>query len=394
MSFAEHAIIWHIYPLGALGAPIRPEEPIREVSHRLRGLGTWLDYVVELGCNAVMCAPVFTSESHGYDTVDFYSVDPRLGDERDLDEFIAAAEGRGIGIILDGVFNHVARSSGYVDLCTGDSFEGHEALMELDHTREEVVDLVSDVMCFWLDRGIAGWRLDAAYAIDPAFWARVLPRVRGRHPRAWIVGEMIHGDYAAYVSESGIDSVTQYELWKAIWSSLKEENFYELEWTLSRHNEFLESFVPQTFVGNHDVTRIATKVGQNKAVLAAAILFTVGGTPSIYYGDEQGFTGTKEDRLGGDDDIRPPLPEKLSPLGEWIHRAYQQLIALRRRHPWLHTAHTEVEDLSNTEITYRAIGGDGEWIRVRVSVEPVAVRVSGVDGETLFEFDGNPAAGS
>lgn len=386
MSFAEHAIIWHVYPLGALGAPIRPAGSVEEVTHRLRGLEKWLDYVVELGCNAVMLAPVFTSESHGYDTIDFYTVDPRLGDEQDLDDFIASAKRRGVGVILDGVFNHVARSSKYIDLCNGASFEGHDSLVVLDHSREEVVDLVTDVMCFWLNRGIVGWRLDAVYAIDPVFWAKVLPRVRARYPEAFIIGEMIHGDYAAYIAESGIDTITQYELWKAVWSSLKEENFYELEWTLSRHNKLLESFVPQTFVGNHDVTRIATQVGQDKAILAAAILFTLGGTPSVYYGDEQGFTGTKEERIGGDDEIRPPLPEEFSPLGEWIHRAYAQLIALRRRHPWLHASHTDIEQVSNTDICYRVIGMRGEWIRVQMSVEPVNVRITDADEEELFEF--------
>src|SRR5690606_35285953 len=248
------------------------------------------------------------------DTLDFFTIDPRLGDEADLVAFIDAARARGIGVLLDGVFNHVSRNSGYTHLTTGGAFEGHDALVELDHTRTEVADLVVEVMTYWLDRGIAGWRLDAVYAIDPSFWRSVLPQVRTTHPDAWILGEMIHGDYAEYVAESGIDSITQYELWKSIWSSLKEENFFELEWTLRRHNDVLEHFVPQTFVGNHDVTRITTQVGPEKAVLAAAVLFTVGGTPSIYYGDEQAVTGVKEERFGGDDQIRPPLPEEYSPL--------------------------------------------------------------------------------
>ena len=83
--------------------------------------------------------------------------------------------------------------------------------------------------------GIDGWRLDAAYAVPARFWAAVLPRVRERFGDAWFVGEMIHGDYAGYVAEAGLDSVTQYELWKAVWSSLDEVNLWELDWTLGRH---------------------------------------------------------------------------------------------------------------------------------------------------------------
>ncbi len=392
MSFAEHAIIWHVYPLGATGAPIRPTES-EDLTHRLPTLEKWLDYVVELGCNAILLGPVFTSETHGYDTLDFFEVDPRLGDETDLVSLISAARQRGIGVLFDGVFNHVSRNSQYLPLTTGGSFEGHDALAELDHDRDEVVDLVVEVMNHWLDRGIAGWRLDAVYSIDATFWQKVLPRVREHHPDAWILGEMIHGDYSEYVASSGIDSVTQYELWKAIWSSLKEKNFFELEWTLKRHNEFLEHFVPQTFVGNHDVTRIATQVGQEHALLAAAVLFTVGGTPSIYYGDEQGVTGVKEERVGGDDQIRPSLPEEYSPLGEWIHRIYHDLIALRRTHPWLHAARTEVEDINNTEITYRSFEVDGQgvdtgrWVRVKLDSEHPAFEITdSAGGEFSHRF--------
>lgn len=384
MSFAEHAIIWQVYPLGALGAPIRPEAP-EPVTHRLPNLASWLDYLVGLGCNALMLGPVFASVSHGYDTQDFYRVDPRLGTEADMDELLAAAQSRGIGVILDGVFNHVSNTSKYEALTTGSSFEGHDILAELDHNNPAVVALVVDVMNYWLDRGIAGWRLDAVYAVAPEFWAKVLPQVRQQHPDSWILGEMIHGDYAEYVQSSGIDSVTEYELWKAIWSSIKESNFFELEWTLGRHNEFLETFVPQTFIGNHDVTRIATQIGQEKAILAAVILFTVGGVPSIYYGDEQGFTGLKEENIAGDDAIRPPLPAEFSPLGKWIENIYKALIAIRRQHPWLHQAHTEVVEIENESLAYKAVGAEGQELLVQLDLQAVSARIS--EGETeLFSY--------
>ncbi|AGG66295.1 alpha-amylase family protein [Corynebacterium callunae] len=384
MSFAEHAIIWQVYPLGAVGAPIRPAAP-EPLEHRLPTLEKWLDYVVELGCNVLLLGPVFEALSHGYDTLDFYRVDPRLGDQGDMTSLLDAAQQRGIGVLFDGVFNHVSSSSKYAQLTTGNSFEGHEALAELDHENPEVVELVVDVMNYWLDRGIAGWRLDAVYATSPKFWAQVIPRVKQRHPDAWIMGEMIHGDYVAFRAESGIDSITQYELWKAIWSSIKENNFFELEWTLGRHNEFLESFVPQTFIGNHDVTRIASQLGQERAVLAAAILFTVGGTPSIYYGDEQGFSGVKEEREAGDDAVRPPLPEELSPLGKWIEDSYKALISLRRQHPWLHHARTEIQEIENQKLTYRAVA-DEQWIEVQLDIEHPSVRISDAAGTELFSF--------
>ena len=66
---------------------------------------------------------------------------------------------------------------------------------------------------------------------------------------------MIHGDYVDYVKTSGLDSVTQYELWWAIWSSIDNVDFHELQWTLGRHAKFVDHFLRLTFLSNHDVTR-------------------------------------------------------------------------------------------------------------------------------------------
>ncbi len=97
---------------------------------------------------------------------------------------------------------------------------------------------------------------------------------------AWFVGEVIHGDYSAHVRDAGFDSVTQYELWKAIWSSLNDGNFHELDQALQRHNDFLDVFVPMTFIGNHDVTRIASKLENTRHLEhALVILLTVGRHP-------------------------------------------------------------------------------------------------------------------
>ena len=137
----------------------------------------------------------------------------------------------------------------------------------------------------------------------------MLPQVRTDHPDAYVFGEVIHGDYAGFVRETGVDAVTQYELWKAIWSALNDRNFFELAWALDRHNSWLDSFVPLTFVGNHDVTRIASALTDDRHLPhALVVLMTCGGTPSIYAGDEQAFRGVKEHRPGGDDAIRPAFP--------------------------------------------------------------------------------------
>jgi cyclomaltodextrinase len=385
-GWVHYAVWWQLYPLGFVGAyPARDSD---DDGHRLGRIEAWLDYAVELGVSGLALGPIFASETHGYDTVDLLRIDARLGDDGDFDSLIAGAHDRGLRVLLDGVFNHVGRAhpAFRAVLEQGpsaptaswfrlrwptpwqpgvepdyDTFEGHGGLVALNHAEPAVVDYVVEAMNHWLSRGADGWRLDAAYAVPGAFWAQVLRRVRADHPEAYFAGEVIQGDYPEFVTESTMDSVTQYELWKAIWSALNSANFFELSWALQRHNEFLDTFVPLTFVGNHDVTRIASQLtDQQDLPLALAILLTVGGTPSVYAGDEQGFLGVKQDREGGDDAVRPAFPDKpadLAPYGWPTYRVHQELIGLRRRHDWLQTARVRTVHLANAQFVYEASDG-------------------------------------
>ena len=379
-AWIDHAIWWQVYPLGATGAPIRPElgMPLTEpgATARLDRLEPWLDYAVELGANGLSLGPIFASSTHGYDTTDHLRIDSRLGDDAAFDRLAEACRTRGLALMLDGVLGHVgtehplfraARAGGeerslfrFDDATSGGSavgndagqagpgyatFEGHESLAALNHDSAEVRDLAVRVLTHWLER----------------------------HPDAWFMGEVIHGDYAGFVAASTVDTVTQYELWKAIWSSLADVNFYELDWCLRRHNEFMAAFTPATFVGNHDVTRVASRIGGAKAALAVVLLMTVGGVPSVYYGDEQAFRGVKTETLGGDDEVRPALPAApadLAPYGAWMLRLHQDLIGLRRRHPWLVRARTEVTSLDNPRLAYDAVGERGEGLHVSLGLEP------------------------
>ena len=103
---------------------------------------------------------MFASSTHGYDTTDHYAIDPRLGDDADFDHLVAEARGRGLRILLDGVFNHVGTDFGrYQEAVAGGddswfrkgrngfaTFEGHDGLITLNHRNPEVVDYVVDVM--------------------------------------------------------------------------------------------------------------------------------------------------------------------------------------------------------------------------------------------------------
>ena len=405
-NWVENVMWWQVYPLGFVGAEIRPSDDTQHHSDAepadqpLVRIETWLDHVIELGLNGLQLGPIFASSTHGYDTVDYFRIDPRLGDERGFDRLVDAAHSRGIRVLLDGVFNHVSRQHpAFVALSDGpdaptadlfrvrwdgwspgdpvdaDVFEGHEQLVALNHSSQAVEDMVVDVMNHWLARGADGWRLDAAYAVPSEFWARVLKRVRAEHPDVWITAEVIHGDFSAIARESTVDSITQYELWQGIWHGIADGNLFELAHAIERNNEFLETFVPSSFIGNHDVTRIASAVG-TLAPHAAALLFTLAGVPSVWAGDEYAYEGVKEERIGGDDVIRPefpPVPPAPLPL-------YKELIALRRQHAWLVSAHSDVVEVRNGSIVIRtATPSDAIITALNITDAPVTLPDAGAD---------------
>lgn len=408
-NWVEHVMWWHVYPLGFVGAPIRPENRDGSVSHRLPEVARWFDHILDLGLNGLALGPVFSSMSHGYDTVDYYAVDDRLGDESDLVHLVDAARERGIRVLLDGVFNHVGRAhpwftdverngaaSPYAELfridwegwspgqpVKADVFEGHDGLVALDHGSPRVADLVVEVMNHWLGRGIDGWRLDAAYAVPPAFWAQVLPRVREQYPNAWFTGEVIHGADVRMVEESTMDSLTQYELWQGIWHGIADGNLHELGHALTRHNLLLPGYVPSTFIGNHDVTRIASAVGSDHVGHALAVLLTVAGVPSIYAGDEYGWKAVKENRFGGDDGVRPAFPaappgeDALDPEASRILHEHRQLISLRRRNPWLYRANSDVIAVSNDSLAFRTAASSTDALVTMLNLAPTAQRMHG-----------------
>lgn len=383
-SWARPITWYHLYPLSFLGAEPRNPDPIAAdtpVRHRLRGLEAWLDYLVDLGVGGLLLGPVFASESHGYDTVDYFRVDPRLGDEDDLIGFCDACHRRGLPVLLDGVFNHVARSfPAFADVLAHraesryagwfrldfdapgpdgfayEAFEGHRHLVALNHAEPAVRELAVSVADHWIERGADGFRLDAAYAVPVAFWAAFAQQVRARRPDAYLLGEVIHGDYARFVRESTLDAVTQYELWKAIWSGLNDRNLFELAHAMGRHQTFVDVFPPLTFVGNHDVTRIASQLREPGHLgHALSVLFTLPGNPAIYAGDEQGWRSIKYHREGGDAELRWPFPGVPAELGEDggpHYRLHHELIRVRRARPFLATGRIRVCHLASQQLAY------------------------------------------
>jgi len=132
-------------------------------------------------------------------------------------------------------------------------------------------------------------------------------------PDFWLMGEVVHGDYTKWASPARLDSVTNYELYKGLWSSFNDHNFFEISWTLNRQfgtEGLYKNLLLYNFVENHDVNRLASVLKDSANIFSVyALLFTVPGIPSVYYGGEWGLRGIKKN--GSDAELRPPVLETM-----------------------------------------------------------------------------------
>ena len=333
----EEAVFYHMYPLGMVGAAKRNEQ--EQTEHRFEELGEWLPHLQDIGCTAIYIGPLFESTTHGYDTRDYRMVDRRLGDNEDFKQFVAKAHTLGIKVIVDGVFNHTGReffafrdiqqnreNSRYCKWYKGINFGwnnpyndgfGYEAwrncfeLVNLNLYEREVKDYLFDVIRFWIEEfDIDGIRLDCADCLDFDFMKEMRWMTTQLKEDFWLMGEVIHGDYARWANDEVLHSVTNYELHKGLYSGHNDHNYFEIAHTIRREFDanggIYRGRKLYSFVDNHDVDRIMTKLNQKEHVIPVyTLLYTLPGIPSIYYGSEFGIDGHKEG--GNDDSLRPAL---------------------------------------------------------------------------------------
>ena len=334
MAWYDEAVFYHIYPLGMTGAP--KQNSYGEPVSRLNTLLPWITHIKGIGCNAIYIGPLFESVGHGYETTDYKKLDSRLGTNEDLTNFVAECHKQGIRVILDGVFNHTGRDffafqdikhnrehSQYKDwYCNvnfwgnnsfndGFSYEnwgGYDLLAKLNQRNPAVKDYICDVIRFWVrEFDIDGIRLDAADVMDFDYMKALRSVANEVKADFWLMGEVIHGNYSRWANEGTLHSVTNYMLHKALYSGHNDHNYFEVAHTI----KYVDGMVGNnlklyTFVDNHDVERICTKLKKKEHYLPVHVmLYTLPGVPAIYYGSELGIEGRKERH--SDDSLRPAL---------------------------------------------------------------------------------------
>ena len=393
--WAYESVFYQIYPLGFCGAPL-VNDGVRE--SRIRKVEDWIVHILNIGANAVYFSPVFESDSHGYDTRDFRRIDVRLGTNEDFAHVCKALHEAGIRVVLDGVFHHVGRgffafqdvlknreaslykdwfhinfsgNNGYNDGLWYEGWEGHYELVKLNLRNEAVIDHIFGSIRQWVEEfGIDGLRLDVAYCLDRDFLRRLRGFTDGLKPDFFLVGELLHGDYNQFVNDSMLHSATNYECYKGLYSSFNSMNLFEIIHSL------LRQFGPEpwtlytgkhlfSFVDNHDVSRIASMLANEKHLpLIYALMMGMPGIPCIYYGSEWGAKARKEE---GDPALRACFESPVeNELTKWIaaaaraHRESRALCYGSFRSVLLTNKQCIFERKTDTERVLVAVNADGE----------------------------------
>ena len=362
MNWFENAVFYHIYPIGYFGCP-RQNDFTSEPTHKILRVIDDIPHIKELGCNAVYFGPVFESSAHGYDTADYTKIDRRLGTNEDFKNVCDALHENGIRVVLDGVFNHVGRNfwafrdvrenklgsakkdwfhvregnDGYNDGFWYEGWEGHYELVKLNLYNPEVKQYLKDCITGWKKEfGIDGLRLDVAYCLDLNFLKELHGHCKWLAEDFFLLGETLHGDYNKWMNPEMLDSVTNYECYKGLYSSFNSMNMFEIahslhrqfgsdQWCIYRGKHLM------TFVDNHDVTRLASILTNKKHIpLAYGLLMGMPGIPCLYYGSEWAEPGEKAP--DNDYALRPcfeePKPNELTEFIKKLIRVRQESDAL------------------------------------------------------------------
>lgn len=374
-EWVKEAVFYQIFPERfAKGDPsIDPEgvlewgdvpSPTNFFGGDLQGVLDNLDYLVELGINAIYFNPLFSATTnHKYDTKDYMLVDPQFGTNEKLKELVNACHNRGIRVMLDGVFNHCGHTfppfvdvqqngpaSRYADwfhirdwpLKEEDGIPnyatfGFEPIMpKLNTGNEKVKTYLLEVGRYWIgELGLDGWRLDVANEVDHQFWREFRREIKRANPDAYLLGEIMH-DAMPWLQGDQFDAVMNYPFTNIVLDFFARRRIDAIQFAQSINTQ-LASFPQQVteaafnLLGSHDTVRLLTLCGGNKRLMKLAVLFqlTFLGAPCIYYGDEIGLDG-EHDPYNRKCMEWDPGKQDRELLG-----FFRRLIAMRKAHPAL-----------------------------------------------------------
>ncbi len=342
-EWAKDAVIYNIFPdsfaTGKTYISGKPTEAAFEgnvvrgkLGGCLKGITENVDYLKNLGVNAIYINPIFAAgEYHKYDLLDYFHIDPCFGTNDDFKELVDTFHANGIRVIIDGVFNHCGwhfpafedvvqkgEASDKKDWFYGLQFPvirpedpeeypnyecfGYERMMpKLDTANPEVADFICKVGRYWVEEfHTDGWRLDVASEINDALWRRFYREVKEVNPEAILIGE-VWETANHWLDGTIFDSTMNYDFRKHCKRFFGEESISSAAFD-SRVTNMRMRYREQTvfaqlnLLDSHDVSRFYSLCNEHEWQYRLALIFqmTFPGMPSVFYGDELGITGIEE----------------------------------------------------------------------------------------------------
>ncbi len=379
-QWAHEAVIYQVFVDRFAGLPdemanrwLKPQEIHDFAGGSLRGIIDRLDYIAGLGVTALWLSPVcVTTSYHGYDTTDYYHVDPRFGSDADIIELFEAAHSRGLRVILDFVANHTSvefapfvealndPDSPHRNWFTFDPAYKHgyraffdvAKMPQLNTENPEVRDFLNRAAQHWLQLGADGLRLDYAAGPNHLFWSTFRAACRGVKPDCWLFGEVTRAGDILQSYAGRLDGCLDFGFCRSIRMLAAGDPLLPLGQFVNQvangRRFFGEDFVLPAFIDNHDMNRFLWVAGEDKQRLRLAIglLFALGGPPILSDGTEVGLS-QPEGKGPKREESRHPMPwgdaqdrTLLAYVQEWITarrqmtgRCWRSTSAARRR--WL-----------------------------------------------------------
>lgn len=395
--------------------PVKNEE---RYGGSLEGIRQKLPYLKDLGITGIYLNPIMEAESsHKYDTRDYTKIDPHFGDEADFVRLVKEAHEAGIRVMVDAVFNHCGREfapwqdvlekgkdSPYAgwfmvqdwsrlqkraDTRDGRfySFAFADGMPKLNTNNEEVVSYFCNVCEDWIrDYDIDGIRFDVGNEVSHRFLKRIREHLKGIKPDIYLLGEIWH-DAGPWLGGDEYDSVMNYPMMSGIHDFFLDDSLSKLdfEYMINRcYTMYMQqnNNVMFNLLDSHDTERLMNRYHDLDIFYQQlAVLFTMPGSPCIYYGTEIAMEG------GFDPDCRRCMPweEISSDENQTRIKAVQSLIRMRKQEDACRSLYFHFPDEYPQRrcVEYIKLDDTGHEIEVLLNCSKEEIRVK-AGGEILF----------